>query len=71
MHEGRTVQRQLALSQLSRQNEDDQTARLFAKLMMEGKVRAALRLVTQANGSGPLPLQSIRKRARASIYGRS
>ena len=28
------------------------------KLMMEGKVHAALRLVTQANGSGPLPLNT-------------
>lgn len=27
--------------------------------MMEGKVRAAQRLVTQANGSGPLPLNNI------------
>ena len=58
LHEGRTVQRQLTLSQQSQQNDDDRTARVFAKLMMEGKVRAALRLVTQANGSGPLPLNT-------------
>ena len=58
VHEGHTIQRQLARSQQSRQN-DDQTARLFAKLMMEGKVRAALRLVTQANGSGPLRLNKL------------
>ena len=54
MHEGSTIQRQLTRSQQSQKN-DDRTARLFAKLMMEGKVHAALQLVTQANACGPLP----------------
>ena len=58
MHEGRTIQRQLTRSQQNNNN-NDRTARLFAKLMMEGKVRAALRLVTQASGSGPLPLNNL------------
>ena len=53
MHEGSTIQRQLTRSQQSQKN--DRTARLFAKLMMEGKVHAALQLVTQANACGPLP----------------
>ena len=57
MHECRTIQ-QLSRSQQSQQNSCDRTAKLFAKLMMEGKVRAALRLVTQSNGSGPLPLNN-------------
>ena len=53
MHEGSTIQRQLTRSQQSQKN--DRTARLFAKLMMEGKVHAALQLVTQGNACGPLP----------------
>ena len=59
MHEGRIIQRQLTRSHQSQQNNNDRTARLFAKHMMEGKVRAALQLVTQANGSGPLPLNNL------------
>ena len=60
MHEGR--------SQQSQKNDDDRTARLFAKLMMECKVRAALQLVTQANGSGPLPLNNSRKALLKGIH---
>ena len=41
LDEGRTIQRQL-IQNPPKQQED--TARIFAKLMMEGKVRAALRL---------------------------
>ena len=59
LHEGHTIQRRLTLSQQSLQKDNDRTARLFAKHMMEVKVRGVLRLVTQANGSGPLPLNSI------------
>ena len=59
IHEGRTIQHQLIRGQKSLQQNDDQTSRRFAKLMMEGKVRAALRLVTQANSSGPLPLNNL------------
>ncbi len=50
-------------NQSSRHNREDQTARIFAKLMMElmmeGKVRAALRLITQSGSTGPLPLDSL------------
>ena len=42
VHEGHTIQRQLTRSQQSQRKDDDRTARLFAKLMMNGKVRAAL-----------------------------
>ena len=59
MHECRTIQQQLSRSQQLQQNNCDRTAKLIAKLMMEGKVRAALRLVTQSNGSGPLPLNNL------------
>ena len=58
MRECCTIQ-QLNRSQHSQQNSCDRTAKLFAKLMMEAKVRAVLRLVTQANGSGPLPLNNL------------
>ena len=56
LHEGRTIQQEFKRNRQSKQRDNDQTARLFAKLMMEGKVRAAMRLVTQSDGSGPLPL---------------
>ena len=58
LHEGLTIQRQLMWSQQSQKNNSNQIARLFAKLMMEGKVRTALRLITQENGGGPLPLNN-------------
>ena len=56
LKEGRTIQRQL-LRNPPKQQED--TARVFAKLMMEGKVRAALRIVTGSCGGGLLPLDQI------------
>ena len=59
LHEGRTIQQQLSRSQQSQQKSDDRAARLFTKLMMEGKVRAAIRIDTEANGSGPLPLNNL------------
>ena len=59
VHEGRTIQRQLTRNLQRQQKSDDGTARIFSKLMMEGKVRAALRLVTQTNGCGSLPLNNL------------
>ena len=56
LKEGRTIQRQL-LRNPPKQQED--TARVFAKLMMEGKVWAALRIVTGSCGGGLLPLYQI------------
>ena len=56
MDQGRTIQCQLNRNP-PRKLED--TARVFAKLMMEGKVRAALRIVTDSNGSGTLPLDKV------------
>ena len=44
VHEGRIIQRQLTQTQQTQHKNDDQTARLFAKLLMEDKVREALRL---------------------------
>ena len=59
MHEGRTIQRQLTRNLQRQRKSVDATARIFSKLMMEGKVRAALRLVTQTNGCGSLPLNNL------------
>ena len=55
LREGRTIQRRLP--NLPRDPKSDhQLARSFAKLMMEGKVRAPLRLISRQNGGPPLAL---------------
>ncbi|MCY4641269.1 MAG: reverse transcriptase domain-containing protein, partial [Gammaproteobacteria bacterium] len=54
--EGRTIQRQLTLRTQSNRTSESQLARTFAKLMMEGKVRAALRTITENGNGGVLPL---------------
>ena len=55
LREGRTIQRRLP--NFSRNpKSDQQLARSFAKLMMEGKVKAALRLISRQNGGPPLAL---------------
>ncbi len=59
LHEEDTTPRKLIHNQSSRHHREDKTARLFANLMMEEKVRAALRLITQSDGTGPLPLDSL------------
>ena len=56
LDEGRTIQRQLNRNPPNRQED---TARTFAKLMMEGKVRAALRIITDNNGTGTLLLDKV------------
>ena len=53
MKEACTIQRQLTHKQ---PRPAQQTARLFAKFMMEGKVRAALRLISEDINGGPLHL---------------
>ena len=59
LNEGRTIQRQFTQQRHSHVKSTEQTARTFAKLMMEGKVRAALRLVAENSGGGPLSLESL------------
>ena len=56
LDEGRTIQHQLSRKPPIQQED---TARIFAKLMMEGKVRATLRIVTDSNGGGILPLDKV------------
>ena len=40
IHEGRTIQKQITRNQRSQLQNDDKNARLFAKFMMKGIVRA-------------------------------
>ena len=54
MLECRTIQGQLTTR--ARNNETALEARTFAKLMMEGKVRAALRTITTTANGGVLSL---------------
>ena len=55
MEEGRTIQQHLTpLHRSSRK--DDTLARSFSNLMMEGKVKAAIRLLSEVNSSKPLSL---------------
>ena len=58
MDEGRTIQSKFKQHQGFQNTQNKQTARNFAKLVMEGKMRAALRLLSQDNNGGPLPLDS-------------
>ena len=57
MIEGRTIQHQLKKRNTpSGVKPDGQKARTFAKLLMEGKVKAALRMLAQDSNGGVLPL---------------
>ena len=58
MDEGHTIQTELKHHQGPQNTNNKQTARSFAKLVMEGKMRAALRLLSQDNNGAPLPLDS-------------
>ena len=55
MKEGYTIQQQLSQHRGGSRS-SQQTARVFAKLMMEGKVRAALRLISEDHSGCPLNL---------------
>jgi len=50
--EGRTIQHRLNSHHNQSQRSPEHTARVFAKLMMEGKVRAALRVISEDNSWG-------------------
>ena len=56
VNEGYTIQHQFSRQHQNRFRPVQQTARVFAKLMMEGKVRAALRLIAEDSNGGPLQL---------------
>ena len=58
MKEGYTIQHQFSRQHQNRYRSAQQTARVFAKLMMEGRVRAAPRLIAEDSNGGPLQLDS-------------
>ena len=53
LHEGRTIQSQLSTKPRSARSEAE-LARTFAKLMFAGKIRPAIRLLTDRNKGGSL-----------------
>ena len=57
MEEGRTIQQHLTPLHCS-SRKDDTLARSFSNLMMEGKVKAAIRLLSEGNSSKPLSLDA-------------
>jgi len=56
LREGRTIQQHLPQSDLKDHTWEERKTRAFAKLMFEGKVRAALRLLSDQASSGILSL---------------
>ena len=59
LHEGHTIQRQLTFGSNRATTPDRKIMQQFAKFMLEEKVRAALRLVTEQERGGLLPLDSV------------
>ena len=59
LKEGKAIQRSLLRSVREGCESVAKAARKFSKLMMDGKVRAALRLLTKKTQSGPLSLDEI------------
>ena len=58
LEEGPTIQLQLRRDCRDQNKTSQQTARTFVKLMMEGKVRAALRLISKSSSNDVLHLDS-------------
>ncbi len=58
MKEGYAIQHQFSRQHQNRSRSAQQTARVFSKLMMEGRVRAALQLIAEDSNGGPLQLDS-------------
>ena len=56
LDEAHTIQRRLTQTKPKQQDDSAQT---FAKLMMEGKVRATLQIVTETNSGGTLQLDRV------------
>ena len=56
LDEGHAIQQRL--DRQCKQRSSEHSARIFAKLMMEGKVEAALRLISEDNNGGILSLDS-------------
>lgn len=69
MAEGRTIQHNFERSIKRSVTRDQRLATTFAKLMMEGKIRAALRLLADQENGAPLSLDS--KIACGTFYTRN
>ena len=57
IREGKTIQQHLPQGSLKERNNNQRAARTFASLMMRGKVRAALRMVSDLGSAGVLGLE--------------
>ena len=57
IREGKTIQQHLPQGSLKERNYNQRAARTFASLMMRGKVRAALRMVSDLGSAGVLGLE--------------
>ena len=57
IREGKTIQQHLPQGSLKERNDNQRAARTFASLMMRGKVRAALRMVSDLGSAGVLGLE--------------
>ena len=61
LKEGQTIQQHLHKPTRDQRSEE-QLARSFSKLMIEGKVRAALRLIAQQEGGAPMEIDQTASR---------
>ena len=58
LHEGRTIQKQLPCGSMKNPKAEEQIAQTFAKLISEGRVKVALRLITNKEKVDIFPLDS-------------
>ena len=58
VHEGRCIQKHLNLSG-NQTSDSEKTARIFSRLMLQGKVNAALRLLSRCENGGVLSLDDL------------
>ena len=65
LKEGRAIQRSMRGLKLPRNTNDD--ARKFSNLMMKGKVRAALQLLTKETGAGPMRLDDVVEKSGKTV----
>ena len=59
LHEGCTIQRNLTSTTSKNPKQEEQSACTFSRLLMEGKVKAALRLISDQEKGIVLPLDSL------------
>ena len=68
LKEGRAIQRSMRGLKLPRNTNDDaKVARKFSNLMMKGKVRVALQLLTKETGAGPMRLDDVVEKSEKTV----